>query len=505
MLGERDRTAEGVRGAVVGCLPTGTMMEKLNPPSASPPSDPLSESERLSPQQAPSPASLDASSPPPVNEPGSPGDRFVPPSPPASPPPPPEPPTKLLDHPAATNIAPEPPVTMETNNTKGGGFIRSSPPPLLPAPVSTSTTPAVLPPSSSSSPPPLLPAPVSTSTTPAVLPPSSSSSPPPLLPAPVSTSTTPAVLPPSSSSSFSSFSSIAPLPPHIPVISLGHSKPPHPLSLPSNTPLTTLHPIPNYPHHHDPYHHTHHHGGIRLTHLTSLSGTGPGAPPIPSQGPLLPLQYLPSHHFFSSSHLGPSGNYGIFSSRSIKRRPSSHYELDLSDAGPPQKLARRVFTNSRERWRQQNVNGAFSDLRRLIPTHPPDKKLSKNEILRLAMKYIDFLVTLLNDQSQDKARGSPEEETQDDRAQAGLNNKDIHPLFQGDTPSSTMVHHDRGDSTDSSIIALATSPTSSCYSNTDSEENLGGGAKSSMVVPRGIPGKVKGQIRTAVTLASNQR
>uniref|UniRef100_A0A3B4A294 Stem cell protein n=1 Tax=Periophthalmus magnuspinnatus TaxID=409849 RepID=A0A3B4A294_9GOBI len=50
-------------------------------------------------------------------------------------------------------------------------------------------------------------------------------------------------------------------------------------------------------------------------------------------------------------------------------------------------LARRVFTNSRERWRQQNVNGAFSELRKLIPTHPPDKKLSKNEILRLAVKY----------------------------------------------------------------------------------------------------------------------
>eukprot|EP00061_Rhincodon_typus_P014578 g41673.t1 len=58
-----------------------------------------------------------------------------------------------------------------------------------------------------------------------------------------------------------------------------------------------------------------------------------------------------------------------------------------------------MFTNSRERWRQQNVNGAFSDLRKLIPTHPPDKKLSKNEILRLAMKYINFLVKLLNDQA----------------------------------------------------------------------------------------------------------
>lgn len=62
-------------------------------------------------------------------------------------------------------------------------------------------------------------------------------------------------------------------------------------------------------------------------------------------------------------------------------------------------MARRVFTNSRERWRQQNVNGAFAELRRLLPTHPPDKKLSKNEILRLAMKYIDFLVRLLRDQA----------------------------------------------------------------------------------------------------------
>lgn len=55
--------------------------------------------------------------------------------------------------------------------------------------------------------------------------------------------------------------------------------------------------------------------------------------------------------------------------------------------GPVRKVVRRIFTNSRERWRQQNVNGAFAELRKLIPTHPPDKKLSKNEILRLAIRY----------------------------------------------------------------------------------------------------------------------
>ncbi|XP_077201489.1 T-cell acute lymphocytic leukemia protein 2 isoform X1 [Paroedura picta] len=61
-------------------------------------------------------------------------------------------------------------------------------------------------------------------------------------------------------------------------------------------------------------------------------------------------------------------------------------------------MTRKIFTNSRERWRQQNVNSAFAKLRKLIPTHPPDKKLSKNETLRLAMRYINFLVKILGEQ-----------------------------------------------------------------------------------------------------------
>ena len=167
----------------------------------------------------------------------------------------------------------------------------------------------------------------------------------------------------------------------------------------------------------------------------------------------------------------------------------------MCPTGPPQKLARRVFTNSRERWRQQNVNGAFSELRKLIPTHPPDKKLSKNEILRLAVKYINFLVTLLNDQAQDKSRDSAEDETEDDGTAAGSDNNKLNPLFQSHTapPSAAMAtaHRDR-DSTDS-VIALANSPaSSSCYGDTDSEESFG--AKTSLVT-EGILGKVKGQRR----------
>ncbi|CAO2580829.1 T-cell acute lymphocytic leukemia protein 2 [Lemmus lemmus] len=62
-------------------------------------------------------------------------------------------------------------------------------------------------------------------------------------------------------------------------------------------------------------------------------------------------------------------------------------------------MTRKSFTNTRERWRQQSVNSAFAKLRKLIPTHPPDKKLSKNETLRLAMRYINFLVKVLGEQN----------------------------------------------------------------------------------------------------------
>lgn len=79
---------------------------------------------------------------------------------------------------------------------------------------------------------------------------------------------------------------------------------------------------------------------------------------------------------------------------------------DGLSGGLPQRSIRKVFTNTRERWRQQNVSGAFAELRRLVPTHPPDKKLSKNEILRLTIKYIKLLNSVLEwQQRQDEMNG----------------------------------------------------------------------------------------------------
>ncbi|XP_044286199.1 T-cell acute lymphocytic leukemia protein 1 isoform X1 [Varanus komodoensis] len=147
---------------------------------------------------------------------------------------------------------------------------------------------------------------------------------------------------------------------------------------------------------------------------------------------------------------GEPDNFSMYNNNRVKRRPSP-YEVELSDglnwppglasgrkfpprhtgrrrgfftflrsieqdrllgSGPHTKVVRRIFTNSRERWRQQNVNGAFAELRKLIPTHPPDKKLSKNEILRLAMKYINFLAKLLSDQEEEgNQRGKVSKDT----------------------------------------------------------------------------------------------
>ncbi|KAH6941071.1 hypothetical protein HPB50_013214 [Hyalomma asiaticum] len=99
----------------------------------------------------------------------------------------------------------------------------------------------------------------------------------------------------------------------------------------------------------------------------------------------------------------PCSGYGRVSSStsgssSSHRRPRKATRRMFTNSAPssPGGLRRSLVPRSRERWRQQNVNGAFADLRRLVPTHPPDKKLSKNEILRLAIRYIRLLSSILD-------------------------------------------------------------------------------------------------------------
>ena len=92
---------------------------------------------------------------------------------------------------------------------------------------------------------------------------------------------------------------------------------------------------------------------------------------------------------------------GRRNTRSIGARRRRRYDSESEDENS---RAKRMATNSRERWRQQNVNEAFQELRKMVPTYPPDKKLSKHEILRMATRYIAFLQQLLNDQLQEQNR-----------------------------------------------------------------------------------------------------
>ncbi|KAJ8273985.1 hypothetical protein COCON_G00086100 [Conger conger] len=116
---------------------------------------------------------------------------------------------------------------------------------------------------------------------------------------------------------------------------------------------------------------------------------------------------------------------------------------------PPLEGAQR----RRERWRQQNVNGAFAELRKLIPTHPPDRKLSKNEILRLTMRYINFLSQLLSDQDRGPGAGAG--------AGAGARGR-----------GSCGEEEEEEDGDDDVLLQGALSPNSSCGSLPDGEGSL---------------------------------
>lgn len=73
---------------------------------------------------------------------------------------------------------------------------------------------------------------------------------------------------------------------------------------------------------------------------------------------------------------------------------------DNEDVGAKRQLVelpakpKRGQANRRERVRTENVNAGFDKLRKLIPTDPLDRKLSKIEILRLATSYIKHLYNL---------------------------------------------------------------------------------------------------------------
>lgn len=111
----------------------------------------------------------------------------------------------------------------------------------------------------------------------------------------------------------------------------------------------------------------------------------------------------PQLNFRKRLHTSSAKNRGPLSQSPLGNRQAQRGGQS-DESQPPNRplivFPRKTFSNSRERWRQQNVSGAFAELRKLVPTYPPEKKLSKNEILRLAIKYIRLLSNVLDWQKQ---------------------------------------------------------------------------------------------------------
>lgn len=89
----------------------------------------------------------------------------------------------------------------------------------------------------------------------------------------------------------------------------------------------------------------------------------------------------PTEHHHSNAgpidHLQPSELVGLTREERRRRRRAT--------------IKYRTAHATRERIRVEAFNVAFSELRKLLPTLPPDKKLSKIEILKLGICYIAYL------------------------------------------------------------------------------------------------------------------
>ncbi|XP_046388986.1 rhoGEF domain-containing protein gxcI isoform X2 [Ischnura elegans] len=162
--------------------------------------------------------------------------------------------------------------------------------------------------------------------------------------------------------------------------------------------------------------------GVRPLVLPS----GGGAFPRPLPPPLILLRPLPPPGSVQtpSQGLRVGGRAG---------RQSSQQQAVQQQTTTPSAGGGKVLTNSRERWRQQNVSGAFSELRRLVPTHPPDKKLSKNEILRMAIRYIRLLGGVVEWQrrQQQQQNNNSHHHLNQNTAHAAVSHDDSSPAHPG--------------------------------------------------------------------------
>ncbi|KRX96538.1 Protein lin-32 [Trichinella pseudospiralis] len=108
----------------------------------------------------------------------------------------------------------------------------------------------------------------------------------------------------------------------------------------------------------------------------------------------------------SSSSRNNSGNSSSSSSsnnNNSNKRALSHMH---TMAGQPEMRRRRLAANERERRRMNSLNGAFDNLRNVLPSIESGKNLSKIETLLMAQEYIRVLQELIGSNKQYRSCGA---------------------------------------------------------------------------------------------------
>ncbi len=114
-----------------------------------------------------------------------------------------------------------------------------------------------------------------------------------------------------------------------------------------------------------------------------------------------PMQAMSMSPMFTPHHLGLGPGHHSLRQRDFLR---CRRKMDLARMGfksHPTAVARR---NERERNRVKHINGTFTTLRQHLPSGAKNKKMSKVETLRSAIRYISHLQQILTAQDEEDSK-----------------------------------------------------------------------------------------------------
>ena len=98
----------------------------------------------------------------------------------------------------------------------------------------------------------------------------------------------------------------------------------------------------------------------------------------------------------SSAYCSSSSSFSSSPSSSVSSSPvKSHVKSRRPPRCPVKRVQQRQAANFRERKRMKTINDAFEGLASRIPELQMEKKMSKVDTLRLAIRYIHYLTDLV--------------------------------------------------------------------------------------------------------------